>query len=327
MEQAGLHTFLTARQGDKGGVGMKALITGGAGFIGSFVVQLLQDHGHETVVVDNLIKGRRENLPGRTKLHQMDISDPDLVWLLQAEKPEVVLHLAAQVSVKDSISNPVYDASTNLLGSLNLLQAAVLAGCRKLVYTSSAAVYGNPCVLPVEETHPIEPCSPYGISKHSVEHYLPIYRRLHGLDYTVLRLANVYGPRQEFSAESGVSTIFVQRSLQNQPLVIYGDGEQTRDFVYVEDVALGCLLALDKGSEATVNIGTGIETTINGLLSELKQIISFNPRRQYAPDRPGDIRRSALSNQRASEILGWTPRHKLLDGLDRTVSWARQLKR
>lgn len=308
----------------KVGSKMKVLVTGGAGFIGSFVLDALMQAGHEPVVVDSLISGRKENLPQGVKLHQIDIASPALLDVMLHEKPEVVLHLAAQVSVQRSMCNPVHDAAVNLIGSLQVLNACVLAACRKVIYTSSAAVYGDPSYLPVDEQHPIRPCSPYGVSKHTVEHYLPIYKQVHGLDFTVLRLANVYGPRQELSAESGVTTAFVNRFIHGQPLQVQGDGEQTRDFVYVQDVARAHLLALDQGNGETVNIGTGIETSINQLLDELCRANPQPATVQHVPARAGDIRRSVLGCDRVKQVLGFAASYSLHDGLSCTVAWARQ---
>lgn len=300
---------------------MKVLVTGGAGFIGSSVVTALSAAGHQPVVVDNLSSGRRENLPEGVKLHCMDILSANLVDVAIAERPEAVIHLAAQVSVAKSLADPVADATANLLGTLHVLDACVRTGCRKVIYASSAAVYGDPDRLPIPEEHLARPLSPYGASKHTVEHYLPIYRSLYGLDFTALRLANVYGPRQELSAESGVTTQFLYCTLRNQRPSIEGDGLQTRDFVYASDVAWAFVSALTSGSGEIINIGSGHEQTILTLLGELEQVLGRPAPALHVPARPGDIRRSVLDCRKAKRVLGWEPRCSLRSGLAETVAW------
>lgn len=301
---------------------MKVLVTGGAGFIGSFVVEALLSAGHQPVVVDNLSTGRAEHLRPSVRLYCTDVLSPALGDLFANERPEVVLHLAAQVSVAKSLVDPTNDATVNLLGALNVLEASVAASCRKLVYVSSAAVYGSPLRLPIDEAHPQRPLSPYGASKHAVEHYLPIYQQMHGLDFTILRLANVYGPRQEISAESGVITHFVHALLHKRILLIEGDGQQSRDFVYVKDVAEALVLSLSSGSGETVNVGTGHELSVLALLAGLERILQPTVT-AHAAARPGDIKRSVLECSKAERVLGWTPRHSWEMGLMETVASAK----
>lgn len=300
---------------------MKVLVTGGAGFIGSSAVAALLTAGHQPVVVDNLSSGRSTNLPQTVQLHCIDILSAELADVLTAERPEAVMHLAAQVSVSFSLANPVADATANLLGTLRVLDACVRTGCRKLIYASSAAVYGDPDCLPVSEDHPARPLSPYGASKHAVEHYLPIYRQQHGLDFTILRLANVYGPRQELSAESGVTTQFLHRLLGKQRPLVEGDGLQTRDFIYVKDVAMAFVSALAGGSGEIINIGSGREQTILSLLGELELVLGRPAMAMHGPARSGDIRHSVLDCHKARQQLGWAPHCSLRAGLEETVEW------
>jgi len=300
---------------------VKVLVTGGAGFIGSSAVAALLTAGHQPVVLDNLSSGRSTNLPQTVKLHCVDILSAELADVLIAERPEAVMHLAAQVSVSWSLANPVADATVNLLGTLRVLDACVRTGCRKVIYASSAAVYGDPDRLPVSEDHPARPLSPYGASKHAVEHYLPIYRQHHGLDFTVLRLANVYGPRQELSAESGVTTQFLHRLLGEQRPLVEGDGLQTRDFIYVKDVARAFVSALNGGSGEIINIGSGQEQTVLSLLGELQLVLGRPAVAIHGPARSGDIRHSVLDCSKARQQLGWVPHCSFHAGLQETVEW------
>ncbi len=299
---------------------MKVLVTGGAGFIGSHVVAALQEAGHQPVVVDSLVHGRRDNLRAGIPLHVLDLNADALVDWIRAERPCIIMHLAAQVSVDLSIREPQYDAQVNLLGSLNLLEACRTAGVSKIIYASSAAVYGSPRYIPIDEHHPISPLSPYGVSKHTVEHYLEIYRQTYGLDYTVLRLANVYGPGQETSGESGVVARFADRIAREVAIEVHGDGEQVRDFVYVGDVAVACLASIERGGGKIINIGTGSGCSINQLLKTMAEEHGVMPTIQYALPRPGDIRASCLQIDRAQTLLGWAPQVALAEGLGLTIS-------
>ncbi|MGI6603664.1 MAG: NAD-dependent epimerase/dehydratase family protein [bacterium] len=300
---------------------MKVLVTGGAGFIGSHVVEACLTENHEVVVVDNLVRGKRENLPGDIEVYPLDIGVGGQDGLSPAAKlimevrPEVVIHLAAQVDVQTSLRRPDLDAMVNVVGLVNVLEGCRQAGVRKIVYASSAAVYGEPLSLPLSEEHPITPTSPYGLSKYIGEKYLALYSHLYGLEYTVLRCANVYGPRQDATGEGGVVAIFADRIRKGESPVIYGDGEQTRDFVYVKDVARANVLALTRGDGAVVNISTGIQVSVNQLLETMKKLTgtAVVPRRVAA--RAGDIVASCLDNRRAQEMLGWEPRYMLEEGL------------
>ncbi|NPV93449.1 MAG: SDR family oxidoreductase [Firmicutes bacterium] len=300
------------------------MVTGGAGFIGSHIVDRLIDTGAEVVVVDNLSTGKRENVNLRAQFYEVDITRPELFDVFAAERPAFVIHQAAQINVPKSLADPVFDAEVNILGTLRVLEGCRRFQVQKIVYASSAAAYGTPASLPVDERHPVAPISYYGISKHSPEHYFPVYRELYGLRYTILRYANVYGIRQDPQGEGGVVSIFTDRLLRGVPPTIYGDGEQTRDFIYVADVAEANLLAIEKGDGETLNISGHRQTTINELLALMNRLAGTNLAPVYADERPGDIRHSVLDNARAVEVLGWRPRYTLEDGLRETLAYYRQ---
>lgn len=305
---------------------MHVLVTGGAGFIGSHIVDKLLQAGHRVAVLDDLSTGRRENLPRGVHLYPQSLLDPGLSDLFEEVEPEVVFHQAAQVKVSRSLSDPAFDARTNIEGSIRLLEACRATGTRKVVYASSAAVYGEPLTLPLPEDHRLAPLSPYGLSKLTVERYLALYYSLYGLKYAVLRYANVYGPRQDSSGEGGVVAIFAARAVRGKPLVIYGDGTQTRDFVYVEDVAEANLLAAreDLPGQLVVNVGGGKECSISELAATCARLAGCDLPRIHQAARPGEIKRSALDNRRAREVLGWQPRTPLSEGLRRTLDWYRE---
>lgn len=301
------------------------LVTGGAGFIGSHVVDAYVDAGHDVTVVDNLATGKRENVNPAATFYEVDIRDEKLAAVFAQERPEVVNHHAAQASVPHSVARPGYDAEINILGSLNLLEQARQHGVQRVIYASTGgAVYGEPQYLPCDEAHPIRPLSPYGASKHAVEHYLQLYQQLYGLGYTILRYANVYGPRQDPHGEAGVVSIFTDRMLAGEPAVVHGDGLQERDFVYVGDCARANLAALEQGQNGIFNIGTGAVTTINDLFDRLAAITGYDCPRQHGPERLGDIYRSFLSAERAARELGWRPVFTLEDGLRETVAYFRR---
>jgi UDP-glucose 4-epimerase len=286
---------------------MKVLVTGGAGFIGSHIVDALAVGGAEVAVLDNLATGRIENVRRDVAFYRGDLMDREFVFgCVERERPEVIIHQAAQASAPKSLADPSEDAAINIVGSVNLLEAARAGVVRKVVYASSAAVYGNPRRLPVDHLHPVDPISFYGLSKYTVERYLAIYGELYGLDYTVLRYANVYGPRQDAGGEGGVVSIFADRLQRGEQPVIYGDGEQTRDFIHVFDVARANLCAMEKGSRMAFNIGTGRPVTVNRLFEILKEAAGYSGRPLYGPPRPGDIRDSWLEDSRTGEALGWT---------------------
>jgi UDP-glucose 4-epimerase len=299
---------------------MRILVSGGAGFIGSHVVTSLLEAGGRVSVVDDLSSGSRDNLPPGVAFYETDLTDPSLSEILLREKPEAVVHLAAQPAAPRSLADPCFDATVNITGTVNLLESARRAGVRRVVYTSSAAVYGDPLYLPVDEAHPVQPLSPYGASKYAAEVYLATYRRLYGIEGVTLRLANVYGPRQDVAGEGGVVAVFCRRLLAGEPPEVFGDGEQTRDFIYVADVVNAVLAALRAGAGEVLNIATGEGTSVNELLRFLQRVSGRKAQAVYRPARSGDIRHSVLSPQRAKTVLSWAPRYRLADGLRETYA-------
>jgi UDP-glucose 4-epimerase len=311
---------------------VKALVTGGAGFIGSHVVDQLLGLGHAVDVVDNLSSGSLTNLgeaegsaPDRLWVVEKDVRDPGLVDVIADRAPDVVYHLAAQADVRVSLARPAFDAEVNVIGSLNVFEGAVRAGARKVVLAGSGGtLYGVPDSIPTSETEAQRPVSPYGVAKKAAGDYLHYYQEHYGLDYTILALANVYGPRQDPYGEAGVVAIFGSMLLAGKVPTIFGDGEQTRDFVYVGDVADAFVRALEKGSRLLANIGTGQETTVNQLFSTMASLTRCQEQAVYAPARAGELRRSALDTTRARETLGWTPTTSLQAGLQHTLDWLRR---
>jgi UDP-glucose 4-epimerase len=313
---------------------MRTLVTGGSGFIGSAVVDRLAGAGHEVTVVDDLSTGRLENLTdalasGRVELAEVDLAGPDLAAVVAAARPEVVYHLAAQIDVRRSVADPLHDARVNVLGTIALATAALEAGCRRLVFASSGGtVYGepDPGALPIDESYPPRTTNPYGVSKRSAEDYLAALADLHGLEPVSLRLGNVYGPRQDPHGEAGVVAIFCNRLLAGEPVTIFGDGRQTRDYVFVEDV----VDAFVAGGEhpdapgARLNIGTGVETSVLKLYDALRAVAGFGDEPAFAPARPGELARIALDCAAARRVLGWVPKADLAAGLARTWAWAFQ---
>lgn len=304
---------------------MRVLVTGGAGFIGSHIVDALAGAGARVAVLDNLSTGRLENIKQDVNFYHGDLLDRDFVaGCVEKERPGVIIHQAAQASAPRSLEDPAGDAGINIVGSVNLLEAARACGVRKVVFASSAAVYGNPRYLPVDHLHPVEPLSFYGLSKYAVERYLALYRDLYGLDYTVLRYANVYGPRQDPRGEGGVVAIFIHRLLRGDQPVIYGDGSQTRDFVHVSDVAGANLAALDRGSGMVFNISTGRPVTVNRLFEIMKEAAGYPGNPLYGTPRPGDIRDSCLDSSGAAGALDWTPGIELERGIKNTFEHFRE---
>jgi UDP-glucose 4-epimerase len=305
---------------------MRILVTGGAGFIASHVVDRFIERGHEVAVLDNLATGFRALVNPAARFYQTDLTDAAAVERCFAEfRPEVVDHHAAQIDVRRSVDDPVFDAGTNILGALGLLQACTRHGVRKFVYASTGgALYGEGRSLPATEEHPVNPESPYGVSKHTLEHYLYLWKLLHGLDYTVLRYPNVYGPRQNPHGEAGVNAIFILLMLRGKRPRIFGTGEQVRDYLYVMDVVEANQLALALGSGEMVNLGTGIGTSVNEIFRELKAIVDFTGEPVYEAARPGEVQRIYLDASRARQVLGWTPSVSFHEGLVKTVEWSRR---
>lgn len=301
---------------------MKVLVTGGAGFIGSHVVDALVAEEYQVAVVDDLSTGRADNLNSQARFYQVDIRSPELEDVFAAERPEVISHHAARANVRESMEKPILYADVNVLGSLNLLELSRTYGVRKIIYISTGgAVYGEPQYLPVNEGHPIHPLDPYGASKHHVEHYLYLYQTNYGLAYTILRYPNVYGPRQDPHGEAGVVAIFAHLMLQGQQVVINGSGEQERDFVYVSDVAQANLLALEKGDGGIYNVGSGAGTSINEIFSQLRAITGYQGDEVHGPPKLGEVFKVYLDATLARTELGWGPRISLEEGLRRTVEY------
>ena len=305
---------------------MKILVTGGAGFIGSHVVDAYVTAGHEVAVLDNMSTGRADNVNAAAQVHRVDVRDLDRVQSAVASfKPEVVNHHAAQSEVPKSVADPGYDAQVNLVGGLNVLKAAVDNDVRKVIFSSTGgALYGEPDVVPADEDHPIRPLSPYGTSKYSFEQYLAMFQRTFGLNYTTLRYANIYGARQDFFAEEGrVIAIFASRMIEGKPVTIDGDGNQSRDMLHVGDVAMANIAALEHGDGGTYHVSTGIPMTINDLFRKLALLTEYKLEPRFGPARKGDVYRIALDNTRAAEQLGWRPHILLEEGLRLTVEYFR----
>jgi UDP-glucose 4-epimerase len=306
---------------------MKILVTGGAGFIGSHVVDAYVAAGHEVVVVDDLSTGKRENLNRHVRFVEADILDPATTELIRQERPDVVNHHAAQIDVRRSVADPLLDARINVLGTIGLLDAARQAGVRRFVFVSSGgAVYGEQEVFPAAETHPTWPVSPYGVSKRTGELYAHFFQAQYGLPFVALRYANVYGPRQDPHGEAGVVAIFTQKMLRDEPVTVNGDGGQSRDYVYVGDVARMSVLAVSHDASGPVNVGTGIETDVNTLASMLREAVGSQAPIGHGPAKPGEQRRSVVDAGRAARVYGWQPEVTLADGLRRTVEFFRGLR-
>jgi UDP-glucose 4-epimerase len=306
-------------------VRVRILVTGGAGFIGSNVADRFVALGHEVAVFDDLSSGFREFVPAAARFYHADLADSAAVDAALADfRPEIVDHHAAQIDVRRSVSEPRFDARVNILGTLGLLESATRHGVRKFVYASTGgALYGEGRTLPATEDHPINPEAPYGVSKHTVEHYLYLWKLLHGLDYTVLRYPNVYGPRQNPHGEAGVNAIFIGLMLEGKRPRIFGSGEQVRDYLYVDDVVAANEIALTKGSGEMLNLGTGVGTSVLQIFSALRDIIGFPGEPVFEPPRPGEIQKIYLDATHARQVLGWTPKVAFREGLERTVAWSR----
>ncbi len=308
---------------------MRILVTGGAGFIGSHVVDALIEEGHEVVVVDDLSTGKREHLNPRAKFYHLDIRDAQhLEEVFAAEQPEIVNHQAARANVRESMEKPTLYAEVNVIGSLNLLELSRKYGVGKFIYASTGgAVYGEPEYLPADESHPINPLDPYGASKHFVEHYLYLYGVNYGLNYTILRYPNVYGPRQDPHGEAGVVAIFTLKMLEGGEPVINGSGEQERDFVYVGDIAQANIKALERGDDQVYNIGWGVGTSINEIFAKLKEITCHAKEAVHGPAKLGEVFKVYLDASKAQRELDWAPRVGLDEGMRMTVEYFRNAGR
>jgi UDP-glucose 4-epimerase len=308
---------------------VKVLVTGGAGFIGSHVVDEYIERGYEVVVVDDLSTGRMSNLNPAAKFYQLDIRSPELVEVFEKERPDYVNHHAAQMDVRRSVAEPIFDAHVNIIGSINLIECARKYNVKRFIYISTGgAVYGEPEYLPCDEAHPINPICQYGASKHTVEHYLYMYQQNYGLDYVVLRYPNVYGPRQDPHGEAGVVAIFTGQMLDGDQVVINGDGEQQRDFVYVGDCARANLLATTTEDRNTIyNLGFGRPNSVNDIFTVLKSITQYEREPVYGPAKVGETRRIYLDASKARQELGWTPTVTLEEGLEQTVAYFNRAER
>ena len=301
---------------------MRALVTGGAGFIGSHLVDRLVADGQSVCVLDDLSTGSASNVPSQASFERVDICDwPSLRDVVAAFKPDAVFHAAAQTDVGRSIREPDFDARVNVVGGLNVLRAAAAAGARRVVYASSAAVYGTPERLPVSETHPTRPISDYGSSKLALEHYLHAYQARGLIEYAALRYANVYGPRQRSDGEAGVVAIFTHRMLAGEPVTIFGDGTKTRDYVFVADVVEATVRAATGPAGVVANLGWGHEVSDLELYREIAAATRYKKEPIYAADRPGDIGRMSLDAAVARRTWDWTPTVALRDGVRRVVEW------
>jgi UDP-glucose 4-epimerase len=304
---------------------MKILVTGGAGFIASQVAEAYLNLGHEVTIIDDLSTGKKKNVPAKATLVTMDIRDPNISTLFTKSGFDIVNHHAAQIDVRRSVQDPFLDASINILGTLRLLDCARTYGTRKFIFASSGgAIYGE-CKDPARETDPTFPESPYGFSKSVGENYIRMFNKLYNLPYTILRYSNVYGPKQDSGGEAGVVSIFSGRLLSRQPVTIYGNGKQERDYVFVGDIIAANCAALTKGENGTFNICTQVATSVNTLYDELSKLQPGAPKATYAPARAGELERSVLNPSLAQEKLGWRPAHDLRQGLKKTYDYFQEL--
>ncbi len=308
-------------------MGKNILVTGGAGFIGSSVVDKLLDDGNNVAVVDNLSGGSRENLNPKAKFYKIDIQDPKISEIFQKEKPEIVFHFAAQIDVRKSVQSPVFDAGINILGSLNILENCRKFGAKRFIFASSGgAIYGDAKTLPTPEDCEEMPLSPYGIAKLSVEKYLNYYHEVFGLKFVSLRFANVYGPRQSPRGEAGVVAIFCDKMLSNKEATINGDGKQKRDFVFVKDVVEAKILAMQSNKVGFFNVGTAEETDINTIFKMIKEFINSSSKEVHGPANAGELQRSCLDFSKIKKDLGWQPKYNFKKGLEETTSWFKNKK-
>jgi UDP-glucose 4-epimerase len=301
---------------------MKVLVTGGAGFIASHVVDALLAAGHQVVVIDNLSTGKRENLNPQAIFYHVDICSSDVAEVFAKERPEIVNHHAAQMDVRRAVREPQFDAAVNVLGAVNILECARTYGVRKIIYASTGgAVYGEPTSLPVDEAHPLAPLSPYGLTKYTFEAYLALYQRLHGFAFTVLRYPNVYGPRQDPHGEAGVVAIFSQQMLHGERPTIFGDGTKSRDYVYISDIVTANLLVIESGDGEVYNLGWGKEITDYQIFTVVRDALGSDAAPCFAPKRPGEIDRICLDSHKIRYQLGWQPTVSLAVGVAQTVQW------
>ena len=307
-------------------MGKKVLVTGGAGFIGSHIVDKLIGKGYEVIVIDNLCKGKRESLNLKAKFYEVDICETiGIRNIFEKEKPEIVVHCAAQVMLRKSLEDPLFDAKANIIGTLNILEACRKFKVKKIIYTSTGgARVGEPEYLPVDEKHPLKPCSPYGISKHSAEHYVWMYNQLYGINYFIFCFGNVYGPRDD-SKSGRVIPIFIENMMKEEKPVIFGDGNQTRDFIYVLDLANFIVDSLEKSSQSKLfHLAYGKQVSVNEIFNNLKEILDFKGEAEKVEAVKGEVRDIVLDTSLAQKELGWSPQFNLEKGLEESVNWFRQ---
>ena len=301
---------------------MKILVTGGAGFIASHITDGFIKNGHEVIIIDNLSMGRKENIHPQARFHLMDIRSEELGIVFEQEKPDVVCHHAAQMDVRKSVSDPLFDARVNVLGTLHLLQVSVQYHVKKFIFASTGgAVYGEQEVFPCDETHPTRPISPYGVTKLTTEKYLYYYEKEYGLNHVILRYANIYGPRQNHRGEAGVVAIFTHKLLIGEQPVINGSGKQSRDYVFVGDVVRANLKALKFKGNDVFNIGTGIETDVNTLYRLINELTGNRYPEKHGPEMPGEQLRSTILAKKAQDLLNWQPEVTLDEGIQQTVAF------
>lgn len=306
---------------------MKIMITGGAGFIGSHVTDMLIEAGHQVIVVDDLSTGRRSNLNPHAAFYEVDIRSSEMERVFALEKPEVICHHAAQMDVRGSMEDPLFDADVNIIGSIKLAQLAIRYSTRKFIHISSGgAAYGEPEYLPCDEIHPIKPLCHYGASKYTFELYLHVFNANYKLDYSVIRYPNVYGPRQDPHGEAGLVAIFTGRMLCDENVTINGSGEQVRDYVYVTDCARFNLMLLNQGSGRVYNLGCGMGTTVNEIFKQLKSITGYTKPAFYGPAKGGETFKIFLNASLADRELGWRPTIPLDEGLKRTVDYFKEVE-
>lgn len=306
---------------------MNILVTGGAGFIGSNVADAFINEGHTVIIVDDFSSGKQENVNPKAKVYKMDIQDPSVENIFRDEKIDVMCHLAAQMDVRRSVTDPKFDASVNVLGFLNLMESGRKHGLKKVLFSSTGgAIYGEQDYFPADEDHPMRPLSPYGISKLVTEKYLFFYKEIYGIDHVILRYANIYGPRQNPHGEAGVVAIFTLRMLKGEQPIINGEGKQTRDYVFVGDVVQANTLGLKYTGSNIFNIGTGIETDVNQLFHHIKKLTGANCEERHIPAKAGEQMRSVITSKKISDMLGWKPTVTLEEGLKRTVEFFRKKK-
>lgn len=301
---------------------MKILVTGGAGFIGSHIVDVLISKGHKVVIVDNLSTGKKKCLNKSAKFYLNDIQEDELIKIFKTEKPEVVIHTAAQVMLRDSLRNPINDAKINILGTLNVLEACIRSGVKKIIYTSTGgARVGEPKYMPVDEKHPIEPISPYGISKHTAEHYVKMYHEVYGLDYKIFCFGNVYGPRDDPST-GRITSVFITKLLNKESPKIFGDGNQTRDFIYVDDIAEFIVESINKKTDHKLfHLANGESISVNKMFRILKQISGLELDAEHIKAIPGEIRDMVLDTSLAQKELSWKVKTSFEEGLKKTFEW------